>query len=79
MNLVTDKNYVTMNAVEAILSKPAKHQEPTIWTQRKGFGKTPSYLHRAPAPDQPQPSQGHEQVLAAQRLEISTIPLLACT
>ena len=44
MGLVSDKNYVAMNAVEAILSTPRKREQPQRWTQKKAFGKVPNYL-----------------------------------
>ena len=45
MGLSSNKNYVTSNAVEAILSKPGKvAQEGFQWTTRPGYGEVPMYL-----------------------------------
>jgi hypothetical protein len=46
MNLKSGKNFVTANAVEAILSqaKPLKHD--ILYTMKPDFGKVPKYLAR---------------------------------
>lgn len=45
--LTSNKNYITSNAVEAILSKPGKvPQEPFQWTTRPGYGEVPVYLRK---------------------------------
>ena len=47
MGLTSGKNFITSNAVEAILSKPGKvPQEPFQWTTRPGYGEVPMYLRR---------------------------------
>ncbi|GAX72902.1 hypothetical protein CEUSTIGMA_g357.t1 [Chlamydomonas eustigma] len=47
MGLTSNKNYITSNAVEAILSKPGKvPQDPFQWTTRPGYGEVPVYLRR---------------------------------
>lgn len=68
MGLVTDKNYVTTNALATILSKPVPIPEPKRWTDRKGFGKVPSYLKNvSPAESEPSRSRSSPQVLNAIR------------
>lgn len=47
MGLVSNKNFVMTNAVEAILAKPTKSPEPEFWTQKKNYGKVPKYLVKA--------------------------------
>ncbi|GMH33715.1 hypothetical protein BSKO_01549 [Bryopsis sp. KO-2023] len=47
MGLVSNKNFITTNAVEAILSQPKQIPELEFWTQKKGYGKTPKYLATA--------------------------------
>lgn len=43
----SNKNFITTNAVEVILSKPKKvPQEEFNWTKRPGFGSVPVYLKR---------------------------------
>lgn len=43
----SNKNFITTNAVEVILSKPKKvPQEEFNWTRRPGFGTVPVYLKR---------------------------------
>lgn len=44
MNLKSDKNFVTTNAVEAILSKPMPVQQALPYTMRPAYGKVPGYL-----------------------------------
>jgi hypothetical protein len=44
MNLVSAKNFVTSNAVEAILSKPKSQAAPMAFTMKEDFGKVPRYL-----------------------------------
>lgn len=47
MGLVSKKNFVTSNAVEAILSKPKKTmQDPLQYTKKQDYGKVPNYLLR---------------------------------
>mmetsp|Transcript_14609 Transcript_14609/g.36983 ORF Transcript_14609/g.36983 Transcript_14609/m.36983 type:complete len:247 (+) Transcript_14609:337-1077(+) len=47
MGLVSSKNFVTANAVEAILSKPRKtNMEPLQYTKKQDYGKIPAYLLR---------------------------------
>jgi len=47
MGLCSGKNFITSNAVDAIMSKPGKTpQEEFQWTSRPGFGKVPVYLRR---------------------------------
>ncbi|GAX83724.1 hypothetical protein CEUSTIGMA_g11149.t1 [Chlamydomonas eustigma] len=47
MGLTSNKNYITSNAVEVILSKPGKvPQEPFLWTTRPGYGDAPMYLRK---------------------------------
>mmetsp|Transcript_12473 Transcript_12473/g.35034 ORF Transcript_12473/g.35034 Transcript_12473/m.35034 type:complete len:256 (-) Transcript_12473:301-1068(-) len=50
MGLCSDKNFVTANAVEAILAKPQKValMEPRF-TEKKSFGKVPTYLKKVKA------------------------------
>uniref|UniRef100_A0A061SKA3 Enkurin n=1 Tax=Tetraselmis sp. GSL018 TaxID=582737 RepID=A0A061SKA3_9CHLO len=50
MGLCSEKNFITTNAVENILSKPQKVplEEPRF-TQRKTFGKVPTYLKQIKA------------------------------
>lgn len=50
MGLVSDKNFITTNAVENILRKPLKVplEEPRF-TQKKSFGKVPTYLKKVKA------------------------------
>lgn len=47
MGLVSNKNFVMTNAVEAILAKPEKSLQPEFWTQKKEYGKVPKYLIKA--------------------------------
>lgn len=50
MNLVTDKNFITANAIETILAKPktrkAEGPDEFLYTQKATFGKVPAYLSR---------------------------------
>merc|ERR1712037_755882 len=47
MNLVTTKNFVVANAVEAILAAPKKTVCPNIdWLKKEDFGKAPKYLSK---------------------------------
>merc|ERR1712232_1359148 len=47
MNLVTTKNFVVANAVEAILAAPKKTVCPKIdWLKKEDFGKAPKYLSK---------------------------------
>jgi hypothetical protein len=47
LGLSSNKNFITSNAVEAILSKPGKvPQEPFQWTTRPGYGEVPMYLKK---------------------------------
>jgi len=50
MGLTSNKNFVTANAVENILAKPQKVpvEEPRF-TERKDFGKVPTYLKKVKA------------------------------
>ena len=61
MGLVSDKDYVCTNAVKAILSKPPKAAPPKRWTQRKGYGETPSFCIAAAAASQENASQDSTQ------------------
>lgn len=44
MNLHSGKNFITTNAVEAILSHPPKQELEKPYTMKKNFGKVPQYL-----------------------------------
>jgi hypothetical protein len=45
--VASNKNFVTTNAVDAILSRPRNvPQEEFVWTARPGYGKVPVYLRR---------------------------------
>lgn len=44
MNLHSGKNFITTNAVEAILSKPPAMQTELPYTTKKTYGKVPNYL-----------------------------------
>lgn len=44
MGLVSQKNFVTANAIENILAKPPKREEPLRATQKRDYGKVPKYL-----------------------------------
>jgi uncharacterized protein YecT (DUF1311 family) len=44
MGLVSQKNFVTANAIENILSKPPEREEPPRATQKRDYGKVPKYL-----------------------------------
>lgn len=44
MNLHSGKNFITANAVEAILSKPPARQTELPCTMKKTYGKVPKYL-----------------------------------
>lgn len=44
MNLHSGKNFITTNAVEAILSKPPKEEVEKPYTMKRTFGKVPKYL-----------------------------------
>ena len=49
MGLVSSKNFITTNAVEAILSQPTKGRhfdEKTMYTSKRDYGKVPAYLKR---------------------------------
>jgi hypothetical protein len=46
MNLHSGKNFITQNAVEAILSKPPEQLEELPYTMKKTYGKLPQYLER---------------------------------
>ena len=49
MGLVSSKNFITTNAVEAILSQPTKGRhfdENTMYTKKRDYGKVPTYLKR---------------------------------
>ena len=46
MGLVSNKNFVTTNAVEAILSRPAKSEAVERFTMKRDYGKVPAYLAR---------------------------------
>ena len=46
MNLASGKNFITANAVEAILSKPAPVRSEVPWTMKPDFGQVPKYLAR---------------------------------
>ena len=39
MGLVSDKNFVKTNALEAMLAKPPKKEAPLLATQKKDYGK----------------------------------------
>ncbi len=45
--VASNKNFITTNAVDAILAKPKRvPQEEFVWTARPGFGQVPVYLRR---------------------------------
>ncbi|CAM9229621.1 unnamed protein product [Chrysoparadoxa australica] len=45
MGLKGSKNYITANAVNAILSKPKQlHQEPISYLNKEDYGRVPEYL-----------------------------------
>lgn len=44
MGLVSQKNFVKANAIENILAKPPKREEPLRATQKRDYGKVPKYL-----------------------------------
>lgn len=44
MNLHSGKNFITTNAVEAILSKPPARQTEVPYTMKRNYGKIPKYL-----------------------------------
>jgi len=47
MGLVSSKNFITTNAIEAILSQARNRPtEEARWTDRQGFGEVPKYLKR---------------------------------
>lgn len=47
MGLTSNKNFITANAVEAILAKPKNvPQEEFQWTMKPDYGKVPMYLRR---------------------------------
>lgn len=47
MNLVSNKNFITTNAVEAILSQPKKTGQGEMnWTAKKDYGRVPNYLQK---------------------------------
>ena len=62
MGLVSDKDYVVTNALKAILSKPPKAAPPKRWTERKGYGKMPTFCIAADAVSQENASQDSAQV-----------------
>jgi len=50
MNLVTTKNFIVANAVEAILAVPKKvKEEPKSYTEDPNYGKVPKYLEKIKA------------------------------
>ena len=44
MNLHSGKNFITTNAVEAILAKPPKEEVEKPYTMKRTFGQVPKYL-----------------------------------
>lgn len=45
MNIVSDKNFITANAVDVILAPARKPAEPAaLYTQKPGYGQRPEYL-----------------------------------
>ena len=49
MGLHSDKNYISSNAVDVILSKPKPPKEEFLWTTRAGYGDVPVYLRKLKA------------------------------
>ncbi|CEM33745.1 unnamed protein product [Vitrella brassicaformis CCMP3155] len=47
MNLVSDKNFITANAVDVILAPPRRRLPPTQdFLKKADYGMTPDYLHK---------------------------------
>ena len=46
MGLKSDKNFIVSNAIENILSTARKMESPPNYTEKKDYGKVPTYLHR---------------------------------
>lgn len=44
--LKSNKNFVTTNAIENILSTAKRPEEPVDWQKKKDFGKVPEYLEK---------------------------------
>jgi hypothetical protein len=50
MGLKSDKNYITANAVEAILMAPRKVRKPSVdYLNKKDYGKVPKYISKLKA------------------------------
>ena len=49
MGLHSDKNFISSNAVDVILSKPPPPKEEFLWTTRRGYGDVPLYLKKLKA------------------------------
>jgi hypothetical protein len=44
--LKSNKNFITTNAIENILSSAKRVEEPVDWQKKKDFGKVPNYLEK---------------------------------
>jgi hypothetical protein len=72
MGLVSSRDFITTNALEAILSTPGKVASPErLWTQRPGFGEQPAYLARNKAEIAAE-KQRVESYLRLQELQVSS-------
>ncbi|CAG9463639.1 unnamed protein product [Pedinophyceae sp. YPF-701] len=71
MSLVSQKNYVTANAVEVILAQPKKHGTGDLnWTTKPDFGKVPSYLtkNKAKLETEKRAAEEYKKLQEAQQL-----------
>lgn len=81
MGLHSDKNFISSNAVDVILSKPKPPKEEFLWTTKRGYGEVPLYLKKLKATlsaekgsfeqyvrmrTEPIDSQGHVSQLSAE-------------
>jgi len=46
MGLKSDKNYITANAVDIILSAPKRKPMTTTYLEKRNYGKVPEYLSK---------------------------------
>jgi hypothetical protein len=64
------KNFITTNAVENILSVPAREPEPVDWTKKPSFGKVPNYIKKIKADI----AQEYDYIRKMQEAEVDAAP-----
>lgn len=64
------KNFITSNAVENILSVPAREPDPVDWTKKPSFGKVPNYIKKIKADI----AQEYDYIRTMQEAEVDAAP-----